>query len=134
MHRRVRAAGLPNRVTDGRRDFNEVHCRFASSDRARRPSRRAVAVLTWSCNFCILSAQPSRHFWPNFHHPRGARSCSNGVHVPHAVLIVEDDADLREMMEQLLHLEGFAPLTAPNGREALMLLEAGAPVKAILPI
>ena len=54
------------------------------------------------------------------------------MHVPHAVLIVEDDADLREMMEQLLHLEGFAPLTAPNGREALMLLEAGAPVKAIL--
>jgi len=45
---------------------------------------------------------------------------------------VEDDADLREMMEQLLHLEGFAPLTAPNGREALLLLEAGAPVKAIL--
>jgi CheY-like chemotaxis protein len=45
---------------------------------------------------------------------------------------VEDDADLREMMEQLLHLEGFAPLTAPNGREALNLLESGAPVKAIL--
>jgi CheY-like chemotaxis protein len=45
---------------------------------------------------------------------------------------VEDDADLREMMEQLLHLEGFAPLTAPNGREALELLQAGAPVKAIL--
>jgi CheY-like chemotaxis protein len=45
---------------------------------------------------------------------------------------VEDDPDLREMMEQLLHLEGFAPLTAPNGREALTLLESGAPVKAIL--
>jgi DNA-binding response OmpR family regulator len=32
-----------------------------------------------------------------------------------AVLVVEDDPDLREMMEQFLHLEGFAPLTAPNG-------------------
>jgi CheY-like chemotaxis protein len=52
--------------------------------------------------------------------------------VPDAVLVVEDDPDLREMMEQLLHLEGFAPLTAPNGREALTLLQAGAPVKAIL--
>src|SRR5687768_1919238 len=48
------------------------------------------------------------------------------------VLVVEDDPDLRDMMEQLLHLEGFAPLTAPNGREALNLLEAGALVKVIL--
>jgi CheY-like chemotaxis protein len=48
------------------------------------------------------------------------------------VLVVEDDADLREMMEQLLHLEGFATLTAPNGLEALNLLNAGAPVKVIL--
>lgn len=49
-----------------------------------------------------------------------------------AVLVVEDDPDLRQMMEQLLHLEGFAPVTAPNGREALTLLRSGAPVKAIL--
>ena len=52
--------------------------------------------------------------------------------MPDPVLVVEDDPDLREMMEQLLHLEGFAPLTAPNGREALNLLHSGAPVKAIL--
>jgi CheY-like chemotaxis protein len=49
-----------------------------------------------------------------------------------AVLVVEDDPDLREMMEQMLHLEGFATLTAPNGQEALNLLRAGAPVKVIL--
>jgi CheY-like chemotaxis protein len=35
------------------------------------------------------------------------------------VLIVEDDADLREMMAQLLILEGFAPYTVSNGLEAL---------------
>jgi CheY-like chemotaxis protein len=35
------------------------------------------------------------------------------------VLIVEDDADLREMMAQLLTLEGFQAATATNGREAL---------------
>jgi CheY-like chemotaxis protein len=52
--------------------------------------------------------------------------------VADAVLIVEDDADLREMMERMLHLEGFAPLTAPNGQAALEVLLAGAPVKAIL--
>jgi len=34
-------------------------------------------------------------------------------------LIVEDDADLREMMAQLLSLEGFRTATVANGREAI---------------
>ena len=41
------------------------------------------------------------------------------------VLIVEDDADLREMMAQLLSLEGYRAETAPNGRDALQYLERG---------
>jgi len=41
------------------------------------------------------------------------------------VLIVEDDADLREMMAQLLLLEGFRTATASNGREALDYLRTG---------
>src|SRR4051794_37811606 len=36
-----------------------------------------------------------------------------------AVLIVEDDGDLRDMMAQLLSLEGFNAATVSNGREAL---------------
>lgn len=35
------------------------------------------------------------------------------------VLIVEDDDDLREMMAQLLTLEGFRAETVANGRDAL---------------
>jgi CheY-like chemotaxis protein len=35
------------------------------------------------------------------------------------ILIVEDDADLREMMTQLLSLEGFEAHAVANGREAL---------------
>ena len=35
------------------------------------------------------------------------------------VLIVEDDDDLREMMAQLLSLEGFQAAAVANGREAL---------------
>jgi DNA-binding response OmpR family regulator len=46
---------------------------------------------------------------------------TNGHHCP--VLIVEDDADLREMMAQLLTLEGFQAATVSNGREALEYLE-----------
>jgi CheY-like chemotaxis protein len=49
-----------------------------------------------------------------------------------AVLIVEDDPDLRSMMDQLLHLEGFAPVTAVNGLDALRLLKSGLRVNAIL--
>jgi CheY-like chemotaxis protein len=42
------------------------------------------------------------------------------AHCP--VLIVEDDADLREMMAQLLTLEGFSTATVANGSEALTYL------------
>src|SRR4051794_24569059 len=38
------------------------------------------------------------------------------------VLIVEDDEDLRDMMAQLLKIEGFAAATVANGREALAYL------------
>ena len=43
------------------------------------------------------------------------------------VLVVEDDADLREMMAQLLTLEGFQAATASNGREALQYLKGRHP-------
>jgi CheY-like chemotaxis protein len=47
------------------------------------------------------------------------------VHSPpmKRVLIVEDDADLRDMMATLLHLEGFDTIAAPNGAAALELLD-----------
>jgi DNA-binding response OmpR family regulator len=41
------------------------------------------------------------------------------------VLIVEDDADLRDMMAQFFLLEGFNPKTVSNGREALEYLHQG---------
>lgn len=43
------------------------------------------------------------------------------------VLVVEDDADLREMMVQLLALEGFEPECAADGEEALRKLRASHP-------
>ena len=45
------------------------------------------------------------------------------AHCP--VLIVEDDADLREMMAQLLTLEGFHAEAVANGKEALDYLRTG---------
>jgi len=47
-------------------------------------------------------------------------------HTSHCpVLIVEDDADLREMMAQLLSLEGYQAYTVGNGREALEYMNRG---------
>jgi CheY-like chemotaxis protein len=45
------------------------------------------------------------------------RMTRSNSHCP--VLIVEDDEDLREMMAQLLTLEGFDAAAVANGREAL---------------
>jgi CheY-like chemotaxis protein len=48
------------------------------------------------------------------------------------VLIVEDDPDLREMMAQLLILEGFQAHAVANGREALDYLHASDRPEVIL--
>src|ERR1700737_4879182 len=53
--------------------------------------------------------------------------------VPHCpVLIVEDDEDLREMMAQLLTIEGFHTATVANGREALEYLHQSVKPDVIL--
>ena len=39
-----------------------------------------------------------------------------------SILVVEDDGDLRDMMAQVLALEGFDTATANNGRDALAYL------------
>ena len=48
------------------------------------------------------------------------------------VLIVEDDPGLREMMAQLLTLEGLTPSTAVNGRDALDYLRRSQKPRVIL--
>jgi CheY-like chemotaxis protein len=48
------------------------------------------------------------------------------------VLIVEDDEDLRDMMAQLLTIEGFDAATVSNGREALDYLQTSEKPHVIL--
>jgi CheY-like chemotaxis protein len=52
------------------------------------------------------------------------------THCP--VLIVEDDEDLRDMMAQMLTIEGFNAATAANGREALEYLHSTGKPNVIL--
>jgi CheY-like chemotaxis protein len=56
--------------------------------------------------------------------------------VPHqqVILIVEDDAALREMWRTTLRLEGFAVVEAGDGMEALKLIEASPPDLVLLDI
>ena len=49
-----------------------------------------------------------------------------------AVLVIEPDSSVRGVLAQLLHLEGFAPVTAANGIEAHEFFRADSPVKVIL--
>ena len=51
---------------------------------------------------------------------------------PPAVLVVEHDPALREVLERVLHCAGFAPVTAPTGTEALNVLRLGVPAKVIV--
>jgi CheY-like chemotaxis protein len=48
------------------------------------------------------------------------------------ILVVEDHADLREMLAVLLESEGFAVQTATNGAEALKCLDASRPSLILL--
>ena len=48
------------------------------------------------------------------------------------ILVVEDHADLREMLAVLLESEGFVVQTANNGAEALELMEASRPSLILL--
>jgi two-component system response regulator CpxR len=53
--------------------------------------------------------------------------------LPHCpVLIVEDDEDLREMMAQMLTLEGYDTAAVANGREALDYLHRARTPQVIL--
>jgi DNA-binding response OmpR family regulator len=48
------------------------------------------------------------------------------------VLIVEDDADIREFMQFLLSASGYETMTAANGREALELMRRRRPCMVLL--
>src|SRR4051794_32381995 len=49
-----------------------------------------------------------------------------------AILLVEDDEDIRDAVVGLLEDEGMAVLTATNGQEALDLLQSGQKIRLIL--
>jgi len=49
-----------------------------------------------------------------------------------SVLVVDDDPNLVRLMSKFLKLEGFAPVPAANGHEALAYLRGGGDVSVIL--
>ncbi len=55
-----------------------------------------------------------------------------GARLLKSILIVDDDADVREMLCQFFTIEGYSVATAQNGREALDKLRSGAGADLIL--
>jgi CheY-like chemotaxis protein len=49
-----------------------------------------------------------------------------------SVLVVDDDPNLVRLMSKFLKLEGFAPVPAANGREALAYLRGGGDASVIV--
>src|SRR5437660_5373289 len=49
-----------------------------------------------------------------------------------SVLVVDDDPNLVRLMSKFLKLEGFAPIPAANGEEALRYLRGGGTASVIL--
>jgi CheY-like chemotaxis protein len=52
--------------------------------------------------------------------------------VPHSVLVVDDDADIRESLRLVLEDEGFVVRTAADGAQAVAAMEAESPCFVIL--
>jgi CheY-like chemotaxis protein len=52
--------------------------------------------------------------------------------MPSSVLVVDDDPNLVRLMSKFLSLEGFAPVPASNGEEALKYLRGGGTASVIL--
>ena len=52
--------------------------------------------------------------------------------MPSSVLVVDDDPNLVRLMSKFLTLEGFAPVPASNGAEALNYLRGGGTASVIL--
>ena len=58
-------------------------------------------------------------------------SQSSTQHPPQAVLIVDDEQDIRELLALLLRDLGFDPITAPDGEQALSLFRVRAATAAV---
>ena len=64
--------------------------------------------------------------------PEDAASAAGQAECPSHVLLIEDDADIRDLLRQSLEGDGFAVAPAANDREALEMLRKGLRPAAIL--
>jgi two-component system CheB/CheR fusion protein len=64
-----------------------------------------------------VESAPSKSGAPDVPAERGGRKA--------AILVIEDDPDLRDLLERLLAEEGYCPTMAANGEEALALVARG---------
>lgn len=54
------------------------------------------------------------------------------THTDHAILVVDDDDDIRELLAEVLRDEGYRVTTARNGSDALTQLRAGGTLPSLI--
>jgi CheY-like chemotaxis protein len=59
------------------------------------------------------------------HHPGAATSSAATQPAERVVFVIEDDPDIRDMITQILELEGYAVRSATDGSDALMQIRQG---------
>lgn len=65
------------------------------------------------------------HSGKAFHTTKVPNTLNAGAPARDTILIVEDDFDIRDLLQQYLEVSGYAVQTATNGAEALAALRAG---------
>ena len=95
---------------------------------ARRPRRRRRRTARTTHRLRWRSPQPPRR-----RAPAGTSDDCHGVNDP-LVLVVDDDAAIREALERALRLEGFAVATAGGGRAALAEVARQPPAAIVLDV
>jgi CheY-like chemotaxis protein len=125
---------------------NRVRLAAASIYVAKTDTRRAAGQRRVACTVNVLDGlppflpmrrQPGGSLMQEWHgaakrHDDGDRSSEDRRRTVPCVLIVEDDADVREFMNVLLSHSGFETVTATNGAEALQVVRERRPCLVLL--
>jgi CheY-like chemotaxis protein len=120
-------------VVEMKPDANvEEHVELTRGRRAPRLARTRVVPTTWAIWARLLGATKDPEDPIDQQQRDSAASSREEAKAKPSALIVEDERDLREMLAEVMVMEGYHVATARNGREALELMSSAPPAIVLL--